>query len=649
MHQIVSYILVLFAGWTVSAHICVLMGLNLHALLMLSPIIIGTFLTIYRLVLSRESRESGHPNRPRSYDQAAPRIEIIRVTAPSAVLLAIIALYWSWEAYWLIAILILISTLVSRNRDEPLYVRDDEPKHYRYDTPIVISLVVVSILTAYAVSRSDLDDSFYVAVAAYSSANPTNALLSGDPMLGETDIPLIFPSYYFSSFELLSGALAYLFQVPAMDLYYIYLLPVWVVAAVLVTFLLTRQMIPNHWLFAGIIALLLTLLLGEMHRSPANFAFVRIFQGKAVFLSVIVPAIFYFTARYFSHRGTRTDLWLLACCQLASIGASNFGMLMGPIAGLGALASNLPLVATRGIRTASAALAVISIPLPYLIAVALQTNVSALVGFGSESPARVWTSVFGANQQYLVSILMLVGPILARDTLSRWRMTIPALLLIGVYLNPGLGELISQYITTPPVYWRVVWSFPITILCSISACMLVVEVTDKSRFTFPTAVLAAVVLVLAAFSLSHHTLRSENIGADGGFATWKIPLPDLVVAETAMRFSEAGGTLLAPDEIAGVISRFEHRPALVSTRGLYLHLIKPLVSEEEYFPRKTLYDFVTGQLSMKDEEVRRAIKVLNVSTIVVRNGPEVQEVFNLLTSDGFVLRAKVYDYSIWAK
>jgi hypothetical protein len=127
-----------------------------------------------------------------------------------------------------------------------------------YDFQIVALFAITAVVLSYAVSRSDLDDSFYVAVAAFSSSSPEHALFATDPMLGEPVFPLIFQSYRFASFELLSGAVAYLLSIPAMDVYYIYLLPLWVVAAVAAIFLLTRELFPKHWLLAGVVALLLT-------------------------------------------------------------------------------------------------------------------------------------------------------------------------------------------------------------------------------------------------------------------------------------------------------------------------------------------------------------------------------------------------------
>ena len=644
MHLFISAFLVIFAGWTLSAHLCVLFGLNLIVLLLVAPVVIGALLGAYYLLLKTKNlflRSHGSIWSGRSLDNKHVIIFFLTVSP--------VTLYWSWMAFWIQSVLLLILCLFHRGTGEVLTV-DTVARNSRKFNFLNFSLIALAAVgLSYAVSRSDLDDSFYVAVASFVSSNPSHVIISTDPMLGEPGFPLIFPSYRFASFELLSGAVAYLLSASAMDVYYIYSLPVWVVAVVAANFLLTKELIPKHWMLAGAVALLLTLLLGEMHRSPANFSFVRIFQGKSVFLSVIVPTIFYLTARFFSERGTKADLFLLACCQLASVGLTNFGMLMGPIVGFGALISNFPLALKGDLRKIYYASAILLIPFPYLINVAMESNGSPILNLGSETSANVWTSVLGAHQQYLVGFLILAGPVLAKDTVTRWRLAVPSLLLFAVYLNPWLAGFISNYVTTPPVYWRVVWSFPILVFAAVSFCMIVVDLFGRKSSRLIPTVLSTVVLALTIYSLPFNTLRPENIGPVEGFATWKVPGTHLVVAQKAIAIDNDGGRLLAPDEIAGVISRFEDRPRLISTRGLYLDLMRPLVGDAEFMPRKLLYDFVTGNGIPQIEKVRSAFRSLDVSVIVIKLDIETNGVLTLLESEGFKQRELVDGYSIWAR
>jgi hypothetical protein len=417
MRMIISAFLIFFTGWTLSAQVCVLLGWNLKALLLLAPFVIITLFGMYFLLPKVKTSGLSYRNIFLGFGWGSNK-NVFNIMLATLFILPV-SLYWSWIAFWILAVFLLGLCLLlrdSRMQSESLVEVVNSRKS---ETIIIVLIAITAVVLSYAVSRSDLDDSFYVAVSAFSSSSPEHSLLATDPMLGETGFPLIFQSYRFASFELLSGAVAYLLSIPTMDVYYIYLLPLWVVAAVAAIFLLTRELIPKHWLLAGVVTFLLTLLLGEMHRSPANFSFVRIFQGKAVFLSVIVPTIFYLTARFFSKRGTNADLFLLACCQVVSIGLSNFGMLAGPIAGFGALVSNIPLALKGKVKKLYPAFAILLIPIPYLINVALQSKGSPIMKFENETAANVWNSVFGNHQQYLMGILLLAGPILAKDTITR--------------------------------------------------------------------------------------------------------------------------------------------------------------------------------------------------------------------------------------
>ncbi len=558
-------------------------------------------------------------------------------------------LYWSWLAFWFLSVFILCACLfsdISRNSQEYLGHNRNLSIH---ETLIVGLFSIAAIILAHAVSRSDLDDAFYVAISAFSSSNPESSLLTADPMLGENDLPLLFPSYRFSSFELLSGALGYLLSVPSMDVYYIYQLPLWIIASIAANFLLTKELIPKHWLMAGVLALFFILLLGETQRSPANFSFARIFQGKAVFVSVVVPTIYYLTAKFFSKQGTNSDLFLLSCCQVASIGLSNFGMLAAPMAGFGAVISNIPLALKGERRRLYAALAVLFIPLPYLIDTALQSKDSPVFNFGTESADNVWISVFGQHQQYLIGMLLLAGPVLANDTITRWRLTVPPLLMLAIYLNPWLSGFISNHLTTPPVYWRVVWSFPILVFAAVSFCMIIIRVLEKISPKLFSISLFLMILSLTTYSLPLNTLRPENLGPIDGFATWKIPRLDLLVAQKSIDLVTDGGRLLAPDEIAGVVSRFDRHPKLVSTRGLYLDLLKPSIGGDSYENRRVLYDLVVGRVESSDQFVREALLALDVSVIVVSLSNETSHFIRILESNAYTRHEVNHGYVFWKR
>lgn len=107
--------------------------------------------------------------------------------------------------------------------------------------------------------------------------------------------------------------------------------------------------------------------------------------------------------------------------------------------------------------------------------------------------------------------------------------------------------------------------------------------------------------------------------------------------------------MLAPDEIAGVVSRFEKHPKLVSTRGLYLDLLKPSIGVDSYENRRVLYDLVVGRVESSDQFVREALLALDVSVIVVSLSNETPYVIRLLESNAYTRHEVNHGYVFWKR
>ena len=645
MHVFLAAVLVLFAGWTLATHLVVFAGGSLNTLLVVAPCFQCIVVVAYLRLLKRGGHRSStiarkDPN-GRSADTGG-----LATAALLAVCLVPAVLYLSWMAFWLASLAILVYCL-ARKGTLGLSASHAPVRPRRWEWVTVLCLSIAAVALTLAVSRSDLDDAFYVSAAAFTSAHPSAPLLASDTMHVEPTLPFAFPVYRFATFEVLAGGAAHVLHIPAMDVIYRVFPPLWAVVVVLSIFLLAQELMPRRWLALGIVSLLLILVLGECHRGVANFAFVRLFQGKAVYLSAIAPAIFYLTARYYSPRGTSADAFLLGCAQVAAIGISAFATLAAPMATVGALLSNGPLV-WRGPRAKLwGGLAALAVPLPYVIAAAMQAGTS-LSRFPVETPSQVWASVFGNSQQYLVAILLLAGPVLARDALLRYRLAVPLALLFAVYLNPWLSASISKYVTAPPLYWRVVWSFPVLIFAATSVCVLAERVIeDRNRRPF-LGVLSVVVLGLFALAAPLHTLRHDN-GVTWHFAGRKIAARDYVVAEEAMRATGHGGRMLAPDAISGIVSRFEEHPTLVNVRLVYTMHLAPAMGNEGYRHRSVLWSFVSASQEPDQEAARTALNSLNVATVVLAQNSATPGRIQVLKSEHFLRTETVNGYEIWIR
>jgi len=492
-----------------------------------------------------------------------------------------------------------------------------------------------------AVNRSDADDAFYVGVAAFTHAHPNAPLLTGDPMHGEAGWPLLFPSYRFASYELLAAALAKLFGMSAMDVMYRLLPPLGAIFVVASAFFLGRQLAPRKWLLIGMITVVLGLVLGECHRGFGNFMFVRIFQGKSMYVSALMPLIFALTFRCASQEGGSRDVMLLACAQIASIGLSNFGMLAAPMAGGTALAA-AALTAPRTMYPRLGAVAcTLLIPLPYLAYVAISAHAGSDALGAEEAAPAVWLGVFGPRQQYLIALLLLVAPALASDGRTRAWLAVPPLVLLGVLLNPWLAGLISHYITTAPVYWRVTWCFPVVAYLAWT----IQAAAEQLRRTPIHLLLGGAMAALIIGSLPLFVLRPGN-GVTWHVAGFQVPPTDYLAAERAVKDTPGDTRILAPEPVSSVIARFEEHPRLVLVRDMYLPMFRPGIGEAAFSQRTVLQSFINGSLPAQDPgAISLVLGQLDVGTVVTAAGNMHAE--KLLATNGYALTDTAGPYRIW--
>ena len=187
MHNLVAAVLILFAGWTVSTQLAVLLGLSLNNLIVLAPVIMCLTGSMYlRLVLSGPKNASAGKNESGNIGWtpiSQPPIPVLFWLC-----LVPLILYLSWLAFWFSSLLVL--AYYAFKRDEtvvPAFYRDVPLQPY--ERAVVLLACAGAVLLTLAVSRSDLDDTFYVAVTAFAAGHPHEPLLAFDPMhIAETQV-----------------------------------------------------------------------------------------------------------------------------------------------------------------------------------------------------------------------------------------------------------------------------------------------------------------------------------------------------------------------------------------------------------------------------------------------------------------------------
>ena len=85
---------------------------------------------------------------------------------------------------------------------------------------------------------------------------------------------------------------SYITGLPLLDSYYLLVPALMSALTVIVTYRLLRKLVPEGWIIGMLFFFVVMLAWGDVHRTLANFGFVRMFQGKSVLVSAVVPALF---------------------------------------------------------------------------------------------------------------------------------------------------------------------------------------------------------------------------------------------------------------------------------------------------------------------------------------------------------------------
>jgi hypothetical protein len=248
-----------------------------------------------------------------------------------------------------------------------------------------------------------------------------------------------------------------------------------------------------------------------------------------------------------------------------------------------------------------------------------------------------------------VTSLLLLAPALTQDVQLRRRLAIPMLLLVAFLLNPWLAPLISHYLMTPPVYWRVIWALPVLAYASTAIHNAIVSTLEDPSPKNPAPWVLATFIVMLAFASPYNGLRAQN-GITWAFATPKVDQHNYLVAEQAIRVTDGAHRILAPDEISSVIAMFERHPPLVGVRSMYLYMLRESIPESAYASRSRLQASVNGEQYSDKTQVWDDLLRLNVQTVVTKvRATGADDLCAQLAAGGYRISTRGDSYLIWSR
>jgi hypothetical protein len=498
--------------------------------------------------------------------------------------------------------------------------------------------------------RPDADDYWYLPNVVFALENVSSPMSFEIHCLAPVGKKL-FVSYGFGSalaFEYFQGVIAYVVGADLLSVYYILAPAITGLMIPLALYYAISRFTedPIHAAFGMVITVLLILLIGEQHVSYGNFSFNRIFQGKAVFLSVCIPVFAGASFEYFRKPSTKHWLMLFAVATAAT-GLTVTSLVLVPFLAVPLAVSG---VMTFDERKPSVGLKYL-ISLSFVILAALITRLLSPPLSNAENPINTshpltffgqFIRLFYHGDLFPTGFTALAVSVIAGFFLinqkQRKFLLIWAVASSVLYLNPVSAYLLIRHITGANVYWRLFYVFPFPLLAGICVA------AGFSRMKpFPTSVRAVTAIVICvALMVAHFPLSSTSIFRTGTqISSPGLKLHKKILAD-ARDIVEAAcpGPMLAPKQIAGVIPLLNSSlPQLVPRDSGLLNLI---FATNDLIPLGQTRVRACYYVSAKNEDLdslREVIQQEDLSSIVLQmNVHRKEDALELLLSADFSLK-----------
>lgn len=648
-----------FALWTLCAHAVVFAGGSLTALMALFAVSLAVLAGAWTLARRRGrlavgSAEDAHDDE--TSPGKVPEEPAWWRAACLVVALAAGALGLAWGdprglwGLWMGVLAVAAALFVLR---EP--VRFEAPARSRTAEAGLWGLAALCALYALCVHRPDADDSFYVNIAVAAIDLPDLPLLARDTLHGRFDLPIHYPAYRLHSWELWNAALARLTGLPAVAVFHFVSTALVAMLVPLCHAVLFRRLTPGCWAWTTLAFVIVLAAPGETHRWYGNFAFVRMWQGKAVFLFAVVPLVYAWGIR-FARKGDARSWLLLAAAQIAGLGATSSALWAAPVASLVAMSSVL-----RPARRDLTRLGIGALASFYPLAAGLllkQDMAGAIpeVGQSFEAGEQLGTAlltVLGDGRLHAVCVLALFAAFAATRGLAR-RFAIVAPLAVGlVLLNPWLDAFVRANLSGPS-YWRVFWALPVPILLALVAVAPLAlrgPLPALGRAGAEALRAAGVVALLAAFVgfvPAFYGFDERNERASFGWP--RLKLPDFVRWSRTLNDIAPRQRVVAPPYISAWIPLFHDHAYPLSVR-VYLRPLREQLGETAFRDRVLMTFFAEGSRDHPDAAAifERGLDLYDVQAVCLRTGPETAEARAILRRQGFMKRIQATNFEIWAR
>lgn len=373
-------------------------------------------------------------------------------------------------------ILLFVTMIVSfqkRGLDDTRYYI----KRYRYFTKkkkclrkwIAIMMIGIAIVCSYLFNEN-ADDGFYISLINMNT--DSNQIYPNiEPSLGYgSDAQL--RRYEIASYELFVSVLCQLTNISPSIMCHSVLPFLFIILSYSAYYLLFRTISKKNQFSLKVLVIFTVLLLFEGYSrwSIGITLFSKMWQGKAIFLNLVLPVVWSNLLKITFQKHYKTEILWLFFTNVAGIFFTPVALFLITFSYIGFC---LYLLLKRKIPKI---FYLFLTGMPVLLSSILMLILTKEGGTGQYVPVNIlslWKEYLGEGNYfylYMIACIVLLG--IGNKRVKFFSMGIPMMYLFTIY-NPFFSNIIAKYLTGSAVFWRVMWLFPMEITIAYVMTLLI--------------------------------------------------------------------------------------------------------------------------------------------------------------------------------